>query len=136
MVEASVEGTAAPAEDGGDEMPSPFWTYDAGGGEIPSPFEAPAEEVAQAAIEEPVAEEIVQAAIEGAEIPPVEPMPEPEREPEPELETAGAGNGGSAEAEPPSGSGGEAHLPEGVDIHAVTEKPASPRRGWWTRLIQ
>ena len=136
MVEASVEGTAAPAEDGGDEMPSPFRTYDAGGGEIPSPFEAPAQEVAQAAIEEPVAEEIVEAAIESAEIPAVEPMPDPEREPEPELETAGAGNGGSAEVEPPPGLGGESHVPEGVDIHAVTEKPASPRRGWWTRLIQ
>jgi hypothetical protein len=136
MVAASVEGTAAPAEDGGGEMPSPFRTYDAGGGEIPSPSEVPAEEVAQAAIEEPVAEEIVAAAIESAEIPPVEPMPEPEREPQPELETAGAGNGGSTEPEPPSGSAGESHVPERVDIHAVTEKPASPRRGWWTRLIQ
>jgi hypothetical protein len=27
-------------------------------------------------------------------------------------------------------------VPEGVDVHAVTEKPVSPRRGWWTRLIQ
>jgi hypothetical protein len=55
-----------------------------------------------------------------------------------ELETVGAGNGADAEAppvpEPP------AHrtptVPEGVDVHAVTEKPATPRRGWWTRLIQ
>jgi ribonuclease E len=141
MVEAAIEGAAIPAEhDSGGETPSPFHTYDAGGGEIPSPFAAPAEDMARAAIEEPVIEEIVEAAIESAEIPPVEPTPEPEPEPQParELETVAAGNGGSAEAEPPSGSRSrrEPSVPEGVDIHAVTEKPSSPRRGWWTRLIQ
>ncbi|MFZ2003927.1 MAG: hypothetical protein WAV02_02500, partial [Stellaceae bacterium] len=135
MVEAAIEGAAIPAEDnGGGETPSPFQTYDAGGGEIPSPFEEPAATL----IEEPVVEEIVEAAIESAEIPPVEPTPEPEPEPERELEVVAAGNGGSAETEPNSGSRSrrEPSVPEGVDIHAVTEKPSSPRRGWWTRLIQ
>jgi hypothetical protein len=76
---------------------------------------------------------MVEAAIESAEIPPVE--PEPERE----LETVGAGNGATAkaEAEPePPPSRRQPVVPEGVDIHPITEKPASPRRGWWTRLIQ
>ena len=135
MVEAAIEGAAIPAEhDGGGEMASPFHTYNAGGGEIPSPFEV----LPPPVIEEPVVEEIIEAAIESAEIPPVEPTPEPESEPERELETVAAGNGGSAEAEPPSDSRSrrEPSVPEGVDIHAVTEKPSSPRRGWWTRLIQ
>jgi hypothetical protein len=80
---------------------------------------------------------MVEAAIESAEIPPVEPEPEPE--PERELATVDAGNGvhKEAEAEPePPPSRPQPVVPEGVDIHAVTEKPAAPRRGWWTRLIQ
>ena len=147
MVEAAIEGAAIPAEDGGGEMPSPFRIYQAGGGEIPSafqgPFQGPFEAPPATVIEEPAVEEIVEAAIESAEIPPVEPAPapepapEPEPEPERELETVAAGNGGTAEAEPGARSRHEPpSVPEGVDIHAVTEKPASPRRGWWTRLIQ
>ena len=81
-------------------------------------------------VEPAPAEAIVEAAVESAEIPPVE------LEPERELETVDAGNGAhkEAEAEPPAHR--QPAVPEGVDIHAVTEKPVSPRRGWWTRLIQ
>jgi hypothetical protein len=57
-------------------------------------------------------------------------------EPERELETVGAGNGAQADLETDRNSRRAPVVPEGVDIHAVTEKPASPRRGWWTRLIQ
>ena len=104
------------------------------------------------------AEELVEAAIEGApipslenghedHIPPIAAEPvaeaaaippgeqqraseeheyeqENERELEPAHEAATAGNGGLPEARPTP-----------VDVHAVTEKPASPRRGWWNRLI-
>jgi hypothetical protein len=50
-----------------------------------------------------------------------------------------AGDAPSASAEPETAvrerrAPGE--TPEGVDVHAVTEKPSSPRRGWWQRLIQ
>jgi hypothetical protein len=93
---------------------------------------------------------LVEAAIESAEIPLVEPEiteaepetePEIETEPQPErvLETAVVGYGVSAEAEPEPPQDARRmppSPPEGVDIHAVTEKPSSPRRGWWTRLIQ
>jgi ribonuclease E len=139
MVEAAVEGAAIPseaavaAEAGGGEMPSPFRMYEAGGGEIPSPLDIPQPFAAEKPVEAPIVEQIVEAAIEGAEIPPSEPEPGPERE----LETVTAGNGAAAEAEPPpAASRSASSVPEGVDIHAVVEKPASPRRGWWTRLIQ
>ncbi len=118
MVEAAIEGGEIPSE--GSEIPAPQPPY-----EEPEPVET--------VVEVAPAEAMVEAAIESAEIPPVE--PEPERE----LETVGAGNGATAkaEAEPePPPSRRQPVVPEGVDIHPITEKPASPRRGWWTRLIQ
>ena len=121
VVEAAIEGAPIPSfENGHDEHVAP---------------------IAAAAAAEAV-EELVEAAIESAAIPPVaaEPEPElereskPEREPEPEqerepaLEIAAAGNGATAKpAAAPSSP---------ADVHAVTEKPESPRRGWWNRLIQ
>ena len=137
LVEAAVEGAAIPpVEAGVDEMPSPFHSPEAGGGEMPSPFDVPE----PVAVDNPAVEAVVEAAIEGAEIPAFAPEPEPEPEPEParELETVAAGNGAAAEAEPeqPTSSRAPSSPPPGVDIHAVVEKPASPRRGWWTRLIQ
>jgi ribonuclease E len=147
MVEAAIESAAIPLPEPHHEQPEP----------------APAETIAQSVVEgtdvpvvEPTpAEEMVEAAIESAAIPAVEPAPAeaiveaaiesaaiPEPEPEPQLErvleTVGAGNGAQeaeAEAERPP-SHRQPAVPEGVDIHPVTEKPASPRRGWWTRLIQ
>jgi hypothetical protein len=112
------------------------------GTDVPVVEPTPAEEMVEAAIEsaaipavEPApAEAIVEAAIESAAIPEPEPEPQLERV----LETVGAGNGAQeaeAEAERPP-SHRQPAVPEGVDIHPVTEKPASPRRGWWTRLIQ
>jgi hypothetical protein len=82
-------------------------------------------------IDKPVVETVVEAAIESSAIPPVEIEPVPEPMP---IAAAG-GNGASAEVErkpepEPAGP------PPTVDVHAVTEKPASPRRGWWNRLIQ
>jgi hypothetical protein len=89
-----------------------------------APVEAPT-------IEPPAAEAVPEAAVERDETLPSEPGPERE------LETVTAGNGGEAEPEPgPQSRRAPAVVPEGVDLHAVTEKPASPRRGWWTRLIQ
>jgi ribonuclease E len=121
VVEAAIEGAPIPAfENGHDEHIVPIAV-------------APAAEMA---------EELVEAAIEGAAIPPIaaEPLqqfepepglerePEAEREPERVLEIAVAGNGAAAEP--------AAAAPSPVDVHAVTEKPDSPRRGWWNRLIQ
>jgi ribonuclease E len=129
LVTAAVEGAGIPVESDGSESPPPFRSYDVGGGDIPSSPEAPGPVV----IEEPVAKQLVEAAIESAEIPPVEPVAEPTRE----LETVGTGDGGEAEPQPAAARSPRAPaIPEGVDIHAVTEKPESPRRGWWTRLIQ
>jgi ribonuclease E len=122
MVEAAIEGAEIPSEAVAAE--------DAGGGEMPSPFDVP--ELAEIT-EKPAVEVMVEAAVESAPAPVEEPEPEPERV----LETVGAGNGSEPEAsEPEPRSRREQVVPEGVDVHAVTEKPASPRRGWWTRLIQ
>jgi ribonuclease E len=130
LVEAAIEGAEIPAGDAPYE-------------EFPPPPIAHAEPaVATAEIEPSPAEELVEAAIESAEIPPVEPEPvEPEpvvAAPERELETVAAGNGAAPDAQAaPVGRGrGEPVVPEGVDIHPVTEKPSSPKRGWWTRLTQ
>jgi ribonuclease E len=112
--------------------------------------EAVAEEVVEAAIEgapipdtetaaEEVAEHVVEAAVASAPLP-EEPIGdaavpsgehEHEHDRELELATATAGNGapGPAERKPPV-------PPPGAQLHSVTEKPTSPRRGWWTRLIQ
>ncbi|HTW53332.1 MAG TPA: Rne/Rng family ribonuclease [Stellaceae bacterium] len=130
LVTAAVEGAEIPPEASGGERPSPFRSYDAGGGEIPSSTGAPE----PVAVEEPVVEQLVEAAVESAEIPSVAPAPEPARE----LETVAVGNGDRAVAEPRPAARprGAPAVPEGVDLHAVTEKPESPRRGWWTRLIQ
>jgi ribonuclease E len=97
------------------------------------PDAAPAEAEA-VEVETTPSEALVEAAVESAEIPPLETaVAEPVRE----LEMVGAGNGAVAEAEPEAPASRPAPaVPEGVDIHAVTEKPVSPRRGWWTRLIQ
>jgi ribonuclease E len=141
LVEAAIESAEIPlqtfegAEAGGSETPSPFFTFEAEGGELPSPFDMPQ----TAAIDELAVEAVVEAAIESAEIPLIEPEAETERQPERVLEIAAAGNGAAAEAEPEIAQGERSpspSVPEGVDIHAVTEKPESPRRGWWTRLIQ
>jgi ribonuclease E len=124
MVEAAVEGAEIPSEAAADE--------NAGGGEMPSPFDMPE----PAEVAQPAAEATVEVAVESAPAPVEEPEPEPERV----LETVGAGNGvppqAEAEPEPEPRSRREHLVPEGVDVHAVTEKPAAPRRGWWTRLIQ
>jgi ribonuclease E len=119
MVEAAVESAEIPSFEPRHDEPMPF----AAAAESPTP------EVAE------VAEAVVEVGIESAPPPPVEPEPflsEPERE----LETVGAGNGAQADLETDRNSRRAPVVPEGVDIHAVTEKPASPRRGWWTRLIQ
>ena len=73
------------------------------------------------------AEAIVEAAIESAEIPAIEP------EPMPELETAVAppkrARASRAKSEPQP-------VPPAIDVHAVINKPETPRRGWWQRLTQ
>ncbi len=110
MVEAAIEGAAIPSVENGHH-------------DFEHPPAAGPEPIA-VEIDKPPAVELVEAAIESAAIPSVE--PEPERKPEPAFETVSAGNGAHAAA--------AASSP--VDVHAITEKPASPRRGWWNRLIQ
>jgi ribonuclease E len=121
MVEAAIESAEIPIVEPDAEEPAPVAVE-------------PAPEAAVTPPETP-AEALVEAAIESAEIPSAE---EPEaREPERVLETVDAGNGAAAEAEPaPHGRRAPSLPPEGVDVHPVTEKPSSPRRGWWNRLIQ
>jgi hypothetical protein len=128
MVEAAIESAEIPSHEAPHEVPEPRETVvEAAPAEV-AVEAAPAELLAEPA----PAEVMVEAAIESAEIPPVE--PEPERE----LETVDAGNGAHREvdAEPETSSHRQPAVPEGVDIHAVTEMPVSPRRGWWPRLIQ
>jgi ribonuclease E len=106
-----------------------------------------------------MAEDLVEAAIEGAEIPAVEARPEepppapvqpelaeaeaiveaaiesaaiPTVQPERELATVGA----PKRARPSRAKSAPKPAPVSVDVHAVTEKPESPRRGWWQRLTQ
>jgi ribonuclease E len=134
----------ASAEASSDAIAEGEAEHEDGGSEMPSSFTAPEQAAPEQAMPQPVAvepeaaEELVAAAVESAEIPAVEPELEPVRE----LETVGAGNGGAAEAEPEPKPAARSRRPraaaptEGVDIHAVTEKPETPRRGWWTRLIQ
>ncbi|HWB48403.1 MAG TPA: Rne/Rng family ribonuclease, partial [Stellaceae bacterium] len=147
MVEAAIEGAEIPPAPHDEILPGahgeiPFAAHD----EIPpAPHDEPSMSAAAAvdapADEVPADEVSVADAAESTPIPPPGPEPERERErePEPVLEAVGAGNGAApeaaAEAEPPPAPRQPA-VPEGVDIHAVTEKPAAPRRGWWTRLIQ
>ncbi|HVH82004.1 MAG TPA: Rne/Rng family ribonuclease, partial [Stellaceae bacterium] len=127
LVEAAVESAEIPSETiavetGGDEMPSPF--------DVPEPVEAI----------KTAPEAVVEAAVESAAVP-AEPEMETESAPSRELETVGAGNGAAQESEGETAPATTPSrpvpiVPEGVDLHPVTEKPASPRRGWWTRLIQ
>jgi ribonuclease E len=126
MVEAVIEGGEMPPHEPSHHEP----VHHEPAHEEPEPVHAAAETAPAEAMVEA-------AATESAEIAPIE--PEPEAEPQRELETVDAGNGAhqEAEAEPePPPSRAQPVVPEGVDIHAVTEKPAAPRRGWWTRLIQ
>ena len=111
VVEAAIEGAEIPAVEIGTHEPSP------------QPVEVAAPEV----------EAMVEAAIESAEIPPAPAEPEPVRA------AAAVGNGRpsrrkSAAAEPAPLPAEPVPLP--VDVHAIVEKPASPRRGWWQRLTQ
>jgi len=112
MEPALAEPESAEPESAEPESPEP---------ESAEPEPAPAEPaVAEAVAPEP---------------PPAEPVP---AQAERELEPVAAGNG--AQPEPAVEAKPRAHrapsLSEGVDVHAVTEKPSSPRRGWWQRLIQ
>jgi ribonuclease E len=131
----AAEGASEPLPETGEEAAEEFAEamVEAAieGAEIPPGEPEPVEPTPVMAVQdEPAVEAMVEAAIESAEIPATEPEPEPERE----LETVAEGNGAAeAEAAPRRAP---APPPEGVDIHAVTEKPSSPRRGWWTRLIQ
>jgi ribonuclease E len=148
VVEAAIESAEIPPFEGREE-PVPIAAEAA----APSVDELAADEIVEAAIESaeippiegheepaplvaeaeaPAIELLVEAAIESAEIPFVE---EPTVEPERILETVGAGGNG-ADSEPEPARRAPRQRPEGVDVHAVTEKPSSPRRGWWTRLIQ
>jgi ribonuclease E len=101
------------------------------GAEIPLVEMAPSEAVlVETKAEAPEVEVVVEAELESAEISLVEPQLERE------LETVDAP---SASAEPEAASRerrAQREAPEGVDVHAITEKPSSPRRGWWQRLIQ
>jgi ribonuclease E len=122
VVEAAIEG--APIPDKVAEL------ADAAEAEPVHSTETAAEEVAEHVVEAAVAsaplpeEPIGDAALPAGE-------DEHEHEHERELETATAGNGapGPVERKP-------AVPPPGAELHSVTEKPTSPRRGWWTRLIQ
>jgi ribonuclease E len=125
------EPTPEGAEDGADAA------FD--GAEIAPPAPAQDEPISiMAEAESATVAAGAEAAVESAEI---LPLVEPESEPEPEreLEVVAAGDGAAAEADgEPTGHSRRAPPAalEGVDVHAVTEKPVSPRRGWWTRLIQ
>ncbi|HZK89559.1 MAG TPA: Rne/Rng family ribonuclease [Stellaceae bacterium] len=134
LVEAAIESGEIPPVEAGYEEPVAEMAAEAVA-YIP-PAAAGYAESAPARIETKAdaAEELVEAAIESAEIPPVEELA---AKPERVLETASAGNAPNAEPEPAlQGGHGTHQAPEGVDVHAVTEKPEAPRRGWWNRLIQ
>ena len=128
VVEAAIEGAEIPSvEFGAYEPPAEVPEREA----RPEPeIEAP--EPASQEVEAPWVEPMIEAAIESAEIPPAEPEP---AEPEPErvLETVAAngGDGGPADTRPMA-----IPTPLPADVHAITQKPASPRRGWWQRLTQ
>jgi ribonuclease E len=118
LVEAAVESAEIPAVDESRDAPQ----------RLTEPAEEPA----------PIAAEQVEPEVVVGITPDVPAEPEPVRE----LETVVAGNGVPADAEteeeqePSHSRRLPPPVPEGVDLHAVTDKPASPRRGWWTRLIQ
>jgi ribonuclease E len=118
LVEAAIESAEMPAIETSHEEPL----------RVTVAPERPAVEVASvepppAPVEPGIAEAeaIVEAAIEGAEVPASEP----------ELETVGA---------PPkrvrAPRAKSAPKPVPIDVHAVIEKPETPRRGWWQRLTQ
>jgi ribonuclease E len=124
MVEAAIESAEIPLLAPEHDEPR----------SIVAEAEAPAVEIF---VEAP-AETFVKAPIERAEsllLVERESEPEPERE----LEVVAAGDGASSKVDNEPASRLR-RVPtaalEGVDVHAVTEKPTSPRRGWWTRLIQ
>jgi ribonuclease E len=133
LVEAAIEGAEIPSAAGERHEFAPV---------EPQPYEA-APPTAEPEAPAPV-EELVEAAIESAEIPPVEEQAEEQVDerveaPERELEIVAAGNGAPPERDAEPASRGHRlppAAPESVDVHAVTEKPVSPRRGWWNRLIQ
>ena len=132
----SGEGGADSSGEAGAEAAEDVVAAAIEGAEIP-PVEPANEEPALAAAEAEamVGENLVEAAVESAEIQAVE---EPVAEPERVLEVAVAGDAApEPEPEPALGAPGAPHqAPAGVDVHAVTEKPEAPRRGWWNRLIQ
>ncbi|HXP02913.1 MAG TPA: ribonuclease E/G [Stellaceae bacterium] len=73
------------------------------------------------------AEAIVEAAVESAEIPVAEPKPALE------LETVGAP---PKRARASRAKSAPKPAPPAIDVRAVTDKPETPRRGWWQRLTQ
>jgi ribonuclease E len=120
LVEAAIEGAEMPAVEASYEELPPRTVEP----EMPA-VEATAEAPRPAPVEPAMAEAegLVEAAVESAEI--------PARAPEPALDTAIAPKRTRAprvKAVP---------KPEpAIDIHPVTEKPETPRRGWWQRLTQ
>jgi len=117
IVEAAIEGAAIPPAGTAVEEPLP----------APIEFEAPA---VAAIVEEPAGETLVEAAIESAEIPSLVAEPAaPERAYVLDTVTA-------EEVPRPKRRAAPLNPPAAEDVHAVTEKPASPRRGWWQRLTQ
>jgi hypothetical protein len=124
LVEAAIEGAEMPAVEA--RAAEPAVGFEPHIVERAEPAEAPV----QARIEEPLpapvspesaeAEAMVEAAVESAEIPAAEPEPAvaPKR-----------ARASRAKTAPKS-------EPVLVDVHAITDKPEAPRRGWWQRLTQ
>lgn len=121
LVEAAIEGAQLPAVEAGGEEPPPA-PIEANFAQVEARVEKPPPPPVEPEMAE--AEAIVEAAVESAEI--------PASEPERELATVGAPKrvrASRAKSAPKA-------APVLVDVHAVTEKPELPRRGWWQRLTQ
>ena len=124
LVEAAIESAEMPAAEASHQEP-------------PRPTIEPELPAVDVSVEEPPpvlaepefadAEAIVEAAIESAEIPAAEP------EPVLELETVGAPPKRVRASRAKSAPRPE---PAPIDVRAVTDKPETPRRGWWQRLTQ
>jgi ribonuclease E len=124
LVEAAIEGAEMPAVEA--RAAEPAVGFEPHIVERAEPAGAPVEARTEEPLPAPVAPEsveaeaMVEAAVESAEIPAAEPEP-----------AVAPKRARASRAKPAPKS-----EPVLVDVHAITDKPEAPRRGWWQRLTQ